>query len=336
MSQTRIGTYWHLGHTPIEPCAVVAPLHRLLGAAGAVVLGGEVARGVLRVVVVVEEVPAGDVVHVAVAVVVLAVGEARRLDQVLPGRRRLVHARVVLVVVHVEHAVAVQVVAAERRAVVGRLGLRQLVLRSAAPGSRSPSLSQLMPVSSIATETDGSPRLIFQAPAALKPEICALPSVRAGCPGRGSVALLRVRADAKPNRSKRSSKMFVEPPRLGVVGLRLVVVGIVGRVVALDVRPVGGRRGRSLELLARVVGRRVVEAHRQRRRGAARQRRRSDDRDQASSPSPHPPRIPQTRQVGGSRPSTSAAPSRAIRERGTTRLRPAASARLRVSWSTCE
>ena len=39
---------------------------------------------------------------------------------------------------------------------------------------------------------------------------------------------------------------------------------------------------------------------------------------------------------GGSRPSTRAAVSRAIRERGTTRLKPAASARLRVSWSTCE
>ena len=66
---------WHFGQTPIEPRAVVPLLGRLVHPARAVVLGGEVARGVDRVVVVVEEVPAGDVVDVAVAVGVVAVGE---------------------------------------------------------------------------------------------------------------------------------------------------------------------------------------------------------------------------------------------------------------------
>ncbi len=37
-----------------------------------------------------------------------------------------------------------------------------------------------------------------------------------------------------------------------------------------------------------------------------------------------------------SRPSTSAAPSRAMRERGTIRLKPAASARSLAATSTCE
>ncbi len=53
-----------------RPFAVVALLDRIDRAAGAVVVGGEVARGVGRFVVVVEEVPAGDVVGEAVAVVV--------------------------------------------------------------------------------------------------------------------------------------------------------------------------------------------------------------------------------------------------------------------------
>ena len=61
--------------------AVVAALGRLFGPAGAVVGGGEVARGVVGVVVVVEEVPAGDVVDEAVAVAVDAVAEGG--DQVL-------------------------------------------------------------------------------------------------------------------------------------------------------------------------------------------------------------------------------------------------------------
>ena len=78
--------------------------------------GRAVARGVVGVVVVVEEVPARDVVGVAVAVGVGAVGEDRdqvgRVEDVVglvvAGRRR--HARVVRVVVDGERAVAVAVV----------------------------------------------------------------------------------------------------------------------------------------------------------------------------------------------------------------------------------
>ena len=110
------------------------------------VAGGEVRRAVERVVVVVEEVPSGDVVRVAVVVVVelpacgadaevvvrdLAVPE--RLDQVLTGDlaarslRDVRDARVVLEVVDVDHAVAVEVEAAERGVRVGVTGrvLRQ-------------------------------------------------------------------------------------------------------------------------------------------------------------------------------------------------------------------
>src|SRR5581483_6913799 len=96
--------------------AVVPLLGGVGGPAAAVVGGGEVARGVVGVVVVVEEVPAGDVVHEAVAVGVRAVGEGR--DQVLGvdgvlgavGARVGVHAAVADVVEDVEGAVAVGVV----------------------------------------------------------------------------------------------------------------------------------------------------------------------------------------------------------------------------------
>ena len=96
--------------------ALVRLLPGLLGAAGAVVGGRAVARGVVGVVVVVEEVPARDVVGVAVAVGVRAVGEDRdqvgRVEDVvgLVVAGRLRHARVVRVVVDGERAVAVAVV----------------------------------------------------------------------------------------------------------------------------------------------------------------------------------------------------------------------------------
>jgi hypothetical protein len=62
------------------PGALVGLLPGLLRAAGAVVGGRAVARRIVRIVVVVEEVPAGDVVRIAVGVGVGAVGEDR--DQV--------------------------------------------------------------------------------------------------------------------------------------------------------------------------------------------------------------------------------------------------------------
>ena len=94
----------------------------------AVVRGGEVARGVVGVVVVVEEVPARDVVDEAVGVGVGAVGEGG--DQVLGGDlpRRPVrpghaaHPGVVGVVVDVERAVAVAVVATPPPEPSARLG----------------------------------------------------------------------------------------------------------------------------------------------------------------------------------------------------------------------
>ena len=151
VSQTRIGTYWHFGQTPIEPSPSLPRSTASSARPDAVVLGREVARRVLRVVVVVEEVPAGDVVDVAVAVVVARRWRSR-LDQVLRrSARGVVHARVVLVVVHVEHAVGVEVVAAQRGAVVDRLGLGQLVRVERAPCRAAPPLSQLMPVSRTAT-----------------------------------------------------------------------------------------------------------------------------------------------------------------------------------------
>ena len=107
--------------------ALVRLLPGLLGAAGAVVGGRAVARGVVGVVVVVEEVPAGDVVGVAVAVGVRAVGEDG--DQVggvedvvglvVAGRRAR---RVVGVVVDGDRAVAVAVVL---RAAVGLRAARR-------------------------------------------------------------------------------------------------------------------------------------------------------------------------------------------------------------------
>ena len=67
MSQTRSGMTWHSGHTPGLAARVVGLGGGLGGAAGAVAVGRAAARGVEGVVVVVEEVPAGDVVDVAVA-----------------------------------------------------------------------------------------------------------------------------------------------------------------------------------------------------------------------------------------------------------------------------
>jgi hypothetical protein len=95
----------------------VVRLRRGLGGpAGAVPARRAAARGVKRVVVVVEEVPAGDVVDVAVAVGVGVVGEGG--DQVRPVEervrllvaRRLADARVARVVGNVEGPVAVAVV----------------------------------------------------------------------------------------------------------------------------------------------------------------------------------------------------------------------------------
>ena len=108
--------------------ALVRQLPGLLRAPRPVVRGRRVARRVVGVVVVVEEVPAGDVVREAVAVGVAAVGE--RGDQVggveeviglvVPGGLR--DARVVRVVVDVERAVVVAVVlAALRRGQLARV-----------------------------------------------------------------------------------------------------------------------------------------------------------------------------------------------------------------------
>jgi len=107
--------------------ALVGLLPGLLGAAGAVVGGGAVARRVVGVVVVVEEVPTGDVVGVAVAVGVRAVGEDG--DQVggvedvvrlvVAGRR--LDPRIVGVVVDRDGAVGVAVVR------VAAVRLRQLL-----------------------------------------------------------------------------------------------------------------------------------------------------------------------------------------------------------------
>ena len=73
-----------------------------------------VLRLVARVVVVLEEVPAGDVVDVAVPVVVLPVGEGVIEDEVLGVehivRVAVLRARVLPVVVDVEHAICVRVV----------------------------------------------------------------------------------------------------------------------------------------------------------------------------------------------------------------------------------
>ena len=76
------------GRCPSSPLALLACGDRLLGAAGAVAVGAAAARGVEGVVVVVEEVPAGDVVDEAVAVGVVAVGEGG--DQIggVEDRRR--------------------------------------------------------------------------------------------------------------------------------------------------------------------------------------------------------------------------------------------------------
>ena len=129
--------------------AVVALVGHVVGAAGAVVVGGEVARQISRFVVVVEEVPAGDVVGEAVVVVVeVLAGHALRdqvgggfdlasaegVDEVLPGDQARgpgatgvgeAHARVLRVVGDVDDAVAVAVEGPARGA-VGVLGIGQL------------------------------------------------------------------------------------------------------------------------------------------------------------------------------------------------------------------
>ncbi len=116
VSQTRSGITWQFGQMPGLAEPVVGLGDRLGGAVGAVAVGRAAARGVEGVVVVVEEVPAGDVVDVAVGVVVAAVGEGR--DQVggvedlvgLAVARRDRDPRVAGVVADVEGAVVVGVV----------------------------------------------------------------------------------------------------------------------------------------------------------------------------------------------------------------------------------
>ena len=108
--------------------AVVRLRPGLDGAARPVVGGARIARGVVRVVVVVEEVPAGYVVDVAVPVVVAVAVE--RGDQVARVEQRVRlrvavrhgHARIVREVVHVERAVVVAVVLCARRAASGLRG----------------------------------------------------------------------------------------------------------------------------------------------------------------------------------------------------------------------
>ena len=168
VSQTRIGTTWQRGHTPMPPAPSLPSLPGLLGAAGAVVGGRRVARRVVGVVVVVEEVPAGDVVDVAVAVVVAAVAERDEqvagvedaVGLVVAGGRR--DARVVRVVVDVEGAVVVAVVlaAALRRRQLARVQ-RDLLAQRSSP--------QRMPVSRIATRTSGRPIERFHARSAETP-----------------------------------------------------------------------------------------------------------------------------------------------------------------------
>ena len=110
---------------------VVGRARGLGGAPGAVAARRAAARGVVRVVVVVEEVPAGDVVDVAVGVGVGVVGEGR--DQVRGVEERVgllvaggvADARVVPVIGDVEGAVAVAVVGTAGGAAVP--GQRQLL-----------------------------------------------------------------------------------------------------------------------------------------------------------------------------------------------------------------
>ncbi len=109
----------------------VALLRGLLHPPAAVVRRARITGGVVGVVVVVEEVPAGDVVGVAVAVAVVAVtehgdqvaGVEDRIGLAVSGGLR--HARVVGVVVDVERAVAVTVVHGAI-ARIGVLGKRKL------------------------------------------------------------------------------------------------------------------------------------------------------------------------------------------------------------------
>jgi len=114
----------HAVGTAAELAAVVGLGARIPGLAGAVT----VLHVVERVVVIVEKVPAGDVVHEAVAVGVAAVGEAmiRSWGVITPAgparRGSLRSTGNPVVVVDVEDPVAVAVVV---RAV---LGLRQLAL----------------------------------------------------------------------------------------------------------------------------------------------------------------------------------------------------------------
>ena len=115
-----------------EPVAgVVALAHRLLGATGAVAVGAAAARGVEGVVVVVEEIPAGDVVDVTVAVVVRAVREGGDQVGAVEHRVRLgvagIHRdpRVVGEIANVDEAVAVAVIRGAR-APVGMLRGRKL------------------------------------------------------------------------------------------------------------------------------------------------------------------------------------------------------------------
>jgi hypothetical protein len=111
--------------------AVIGFSRRVLRPTGTVVLRGSIARGVGWVVVVVEEIPARDIVDVGVPIRVDAIGESA--DDVLPvepGGNAVrtaigVDARIVGVVVDVEGAVAVRIVRGRRRA-VGQTGQRQL------------------------------------------------------------------------------------------------------------------------------------------------------------------------------------------------------------------
>jgi hypothetical protein len=135
VSQMRSGTISHFGQTPSEPSASFVRSAASAIRPGAVVGGGEVARRVVRVVVVVEEVPAGDVVDVAVAVVVDAVGEP--LDHVLAGRRVLAQR-------------GLEVVDGARGLAARAVGSSPSL---SATFARTPPLSQRMPVSSTATST---------------------------------------------------------------------------------------------------------------------------------------------------------------------------------------
>ena len=128
LSPTRVGTKRHSGQTPASSIMLFVCAVESRASPGAVA----VARVVVRVVVVLHEIPAGDVVDVPVVVVVDAVRE--ELDQIARVEHAVAvdvgHAGRLGVVAHGEDAVAVAVEAGEvaRAAARAAVGVRGLVV----------------------------------------------------------------------------------------------------------------------------------------------------------------------------------------------------------------